>query len=49
MDNEYWVTLSIKTELMIIAKDEKFKINKKRFDDLKHQFNKYSSYKKVEE
>lgn len=47
MDKEFHVILSFKDELMIVPLWEKWKINEKRYNDLKHQFDKFKNYKKV--
>jgi len=48
MNEECHVILSYKDELMVVPKWKKWKISKKRYEELKHQFNKFKVYKKIE-
>jgi len=49
MDKEFHVILTFKDELMVVPQREKWKISEKRYLDLKHQFNKFKTYRKVRE
>ena len=49
MGKEFHIILSFKDELMVVPITNKWKISEKRYLDLIHQFNKYKTYKKVEE
>ena len=46
-EKEFYVTLSYKDECMVIPIEDKFKIGEQRYKELKHQFNKFKSYKKM--
>ncbi len=48
MDKEFHVILSFKDELMVLPKEERFKIGEQRYNELLRQFKKYKAYKKVD-
>ncbi|MCJ2513443.1 MAG: hypothetical protein LN408_03255 [Candidatus Thermoplasmatota archaeon] len=47
-EKQFWVTLSYKDESMVIPIEDKFKIGERRYQELKHQFNKFKSYIKMD-